>query len=54
MDKVRPFLASLRSYLASSKPTYGQMLRDSKALTPEVETILKDAIVEHREAFMAA
>ena len=54
LDKVRPFLASLRSYLASSKPTYGQMLRDSKALTPEVETILKDAIVEHREAFMAA
>jgi F-type H+-transporting ATPase subunit alpha len=43
---VRPFLVELRQYLASSKPKYGQILRDTETFTPEAESILKEALVE--------
>ena len=54
LEKVRPFLISLRSYLKESKPKYGELVRETKALTPEVEDLLKESIVEHRESFLAA
>jgi F-type H+-transporting ATPase subunit alpha len=46
VENVRAFLVELRQYLASSKPKYGQILRDTEAFTDEAESILKEALVE--------
>nr|YP_636267.1 ATP synthase CF1 alpha subunit [Tupiella akineta]Q3ZJ00.1 RecName: Full=ATP synthase subunit alpha, chloroplastic; AltName: Full=ATP synthase F1 sector subunit alpha; AltName: Full=F-ATPase subunit alpha [Tupiella akineta]AAV80689.1 CF1 alpha subunit of ATP synthase [Tupiella akineta] len=46
VENVRAFLVELRQYLASSKPKYGQILRDTEAFTEEAESILKEALVE--------
>nr|YP_009185037.1 CF1 alpha subunit of ATP synthase [Characiochloris acuminata]ALO63261.1 CF1 alpha subunit of ATP synthase [Characiochloris acuminata] len=49
--QVRSFVAGLRSYLASSHPTYGEILRSKQTLTPEAEGILKQGISEYLEEF---
>ena len=46
VENVRAFLVELRQYLASSKPKYGQILRDTQVFSDEAESILKEALVE--------
>ena len=43
---VRSFLIEFRQYLNSNKPKFGEILRETKTLTPEAETILKEALSE--------
>jgi F-type H+-transporting ATPase subunit alpha len=49
--QVRPFLAGLRSYIASSHPKFNEILRSTQTFTPEAESILKQAISEYYEEF---
>lgn len=53
VTQVRSFLAGLRQYLADKHPKYGEILRSTKAFTPEAETILKQAIQEYISEFTA-
>lgn len=46
VDEVRSFLVELRQYLATSKPKYGEMIRESQAFGDEAEQILKEALTE--------
>nr|YP_009538404.1 CF1 alpha subunit of ATP synthase [Capsosiphon fulvescens]AWX64093.1 CF1 alpha subunit of ATP synthase [Capsosiphon fulvescens] len=46
IDNVRPFLIELRQYLSTSKPEYGQMIRDNQTFSPEAEEILKSTLTE--------
>ena len=51
VDQVRPFLASLREYLASTVPRYGEIIRDSNAFRKETEELLKIALLDHQKEF---
>ena len=53
VDQVRPFLVGLRQYLASRKPKYGEIVRSTSAFTDEAQTLLKEAINEYSEEFLA-
>ena len=53
VDSVRPFLIGLRQYLASKKPKYGEILQSTKTLTDEAQELLKEAISEFTEEFLA-
>jgi len=53
VDQVRAFLVGLRKYLASQKARYGQIVRETNALTPEAETLLKEAILAYTEEFLS-
>ncbi|MGB3311959.1 MAG: F0F1 ATP synthase subunit alpha [Nodosilinea sp.] len=54
VDQVTAFAKSLRDYLRNSKPKFGELIRSEKKLGDESEAILKDAIAEAKQAFMAA
>ncbi len=54
IDKVSLFAKGLRDYLASSKPKYMEIIAEQKDLTPEAEGLLKEAIGEFKQGFMAA
>lgn len=47
---VRAFLVALRSYLATSKPKYAQIMAGN-VFTPEAEAIVKEAIAETKASF---
>ena len=53
VDQVRAFLAGLRQYLSSKKSRYGQIVSETNALNAEAETLLKEAIAEYTEEFLA-
>ncbi|MBF2098458.1 MAG: F0F1 ATP synthase subunit alpha [Gloeomargaritaceae cyanobacterium C42_A2020_066] len=53
IPQVAPFLAGLREYLRTRKPQYGELVRGEKKLGSEAEALLKAAIAEHKQAFMA-
>jgi F-type H+-transporting ATPase subunit alpha len=53
LDKVTDYVKGLRDYLANSKPKYGEIVRAEKKLTDEAETILKEAIAEYKQTFLA-
>jgi F-type H+/Na+-transporting ATPase subunit alpha len=53
VEQVRAFLTGLRQYLASKKARYGQILAETNALNAEAETLLKEAIAEYTEEFLA-
>lgn len=53
VDQVRSFLVGLRQYLSTNKPQYGEILRSTNTLTDEAQTILKQAIQEYTEEFLA-
>jgi F-type H+/Na+-transporting ATPase subunit alpha len=53
-DKVAAFAKGLRDYLKTSKAGYGEIVREKKDLTPEAETMLKEAIAEYKKTFLAA
>jgi F-type H+-transporting ATPase subunit alpha len=52
VSQVRRFLAELRQYLVTNKPKFIEIIREKKAFTDEAQTILKEAIKEHTEAFL--
>lgn len=52
--KVTKFTAGLREYLRTSKPKFGELVRSEKKLGNEAEQILKAAIAEYKQNFMAA
>jgi len=51
VESVRPFLIGLRSYIASSHAKFNEILGTAQTLTPEAETILKQALGEYLEEF---
>jgi len=53
VDRVREFLEGFRKYLASSKAKYGEILASTNALNEEAETLLKEAIKDYTEEFLA-
>jgi F-type H+-transporting ATPase subunit alpha len=53
VDKVVEFVAELRNYLKNSKPKFVEIVSTEKKLTDEAETLLKEAIVETKQAFSA-
>jgi len=50
---VKDFLVGLREYVNTSTPKFGEIVRDTKAFTPEAEEILKGAIGEYTQTFLA-
>jgi F-type H+/Na+-transporting ATPase subunit alpha len=53
VDQVRSFLIGLRQYLATSKAKYGEIIRETKTFTEEAQNLLKEALVEFTEEFVA-
>ncbi|MCS7031061.1 MAG: F0F1 ATP synthase subunit alpha [Gloeomargarita sp. SKYG116] len=53
LAQVQPFLTGLREYLRTNKPQFGEIIRTQKQLTPEAETLLKEAITEYKASFTA-
>lgn len=54
VDKVRAFLVGLRQYLPTNKSKYVEILRNTKTLSDEAQTLLKEALVEYTEEFLAS
>ncbi|MGL5939920.1 MAG: F0F1 ATP synthase subunit alpha [Waterburya sp.] len=54
VDEASKFAQGLRDYLGSSKAKYGEIIASEKKLTDEAENILKEAINEFKQSFMAA
>lgn len=53
VDRVKEFLESFRKYLATSKAKYGEIIASTNALNEEAETLLKAAIKDYTEEFLA-
>nr|YP_009106414.1 CF1 alpha subunit of ATP synthase [Geminella minor]AIT95225.1 CF1 alpha subunit of ATP synthase [Geminella minor] len=53
VEKVRGFLVGLRQYLATNKPKYIEIIRSTNTFTNEAEGLLKEAILEYTEEFLA-
>ncbi|KJH72083.1 F0F1 ATP synthase subunit alpha [Aliterella atlantica] len=53
VEKVAGYTQGLREYLRNSKPQYGELIRNEKKLGDEAEKILKEALVEYKQTFMA-
>lgn len=51
---VREFLVGLRKYIGSAKPAFGEAVRSTSEFTADAESILKEAIPEYIEEFLAA
>jgi len=50
--QVRPFLGSLREYLSSRVPRYGELIRSRDGLSEEAEELLKIALIDYRKEFL--
>ena len=48
------FSRELREYLKSNKPEFIKKVQDEKVLSPEAETILKEAISEVTSTMLAS
>lgn len=53
VDKITDFTQGLRDYMRTSKAKYGEIVQSTKQLTDEAETLLKEAIAEFTQSFMA-
>ncbi len=53
VEKISTFTRELREYLRTSKPKYGELVQNGKQLSEEAEKLLKEAIVESKQALMA-
>merc|ERR1712137_1093321 len=51
---VREFLVGLREYIATNKSRYISIIDEGKVFTEEAETLVKEAISEYTEAFLAS
>ena len=54
VEKTAEFVAGLRDYLGTSKAKYGEIIAAEKKLTDEAADLLKEAISEYKQTFMAA
>ncbi len=52
-EKVTTFARGLREYLQTSKQQYVDIVRNEKQLNDEAEKLLKEAITEYKQTFMA-
>nr|YP_009105926.1 CF1 alpha subunit of ATP synthase [Gloeotilopsis sterilis]AIT94737.1 CF1 alpha subunit of ATP synthase [Gloeotilopsis sterilis] len=53
VEQVRGFLVGLRQYLATNKSQYIEIIRSTNTFTNEAESLLKEAIFEYTEEFLA-
>jgi F-type H+-transporting ATPase subunit alpha len=53
LEKVSSFKQGLLSYLSTAHPKYGEIVLSTKQLTEEAEEILKTAIAEFKQSFVA-
>ncbi len=53
VDQVKPFLVGLREYLGTNKTKYGEIVQSTNTFTDEAETLLKEAIKDYTEEFLA-
>jgi F-type H+/Na+-transporting ATPase subunit alpha len=53
VDQVKPFLVGLREYLGTNKTQYGEIVQSTNTFTDEAETLLKEAIKDYTEEFLA-
>ena len=53
VEQVRSFLVGLRQYLATNKPKYGDIVRSTNAFNDEAQNLLKEALKEYTEEFLA-
>ncbi len=53
VEKVSTFTQGLREYLKTSKPKYGELVQSEKKLGDEAEKLLKEAVAEYKQNFMA-
>jgi F-type H+-transporting ATPase subunit alpha len=53
VDQVRSFLVGLRQYIAINKPKYNDILGSTNALNDEAQILLKEALKEYTEEFLA-
>ena len=53
VEKITSFTKGLREYLKTSKTKYGELIQSQKQLSEEAEKLLKEAIAESKQAFMA-
>ncbi len=54
VEQTAEFVAGLRDYLGTSKAKYGEIIAAEKKLTDEAADLLKEAISEYKQTFMAA
>jgi F-type H+-transporting ATPase subunit alpha len=54
VDQVSSFAQGLRDYLKTSKVKYIEIIQNQKVLTDEAETLLKEAITDYKQTFLAA
>lgn len=54
VEKVTPFLAGLRNYVASNAKQLESIIDETKTFTPEAEGILQKAITEYLTEFKAS
>lgn len=53
VDQVRSFLIGLRQFLGTKKSQYGEIIRSTNAFTEEAQALLKEAIADFSEEFLA-
>ena len=53
VDDVRSFLVGLREYLSTNKAKYDELISSTNAFNEDAETILKEAIKDFTENFLA-
>ncbi|MDJ0567469.1 MAG: F0F1 ATP synthase subunit alpha [Pleurocapsa sp. MO_192.B19] len=53
VEKASAFAQGLRDYIGTNKPKYTEIIASEKKLTDEAESILKEAINEFKQSFMA-
>lgn len=53
VESVAKFTVSFREFLRTSKPKYGELVREEKKLGDAAEALLKEAIAEYKKTFMA-
>lgn len=53
VDKITTFTKGMREYLKTSKPQYGEMIQKEKQMSDEAEKLLKEAIADYKQNFMA-
>ena len=51
VEKVKAFVETLRSNLKNSKPKFIEIVKETKALSPEAEEMLKDVIASTKSSF---
>jgi len=51
VEKVKAFVETMRSNLKNSKPKFIEIVKETKALSPEAEEMLKDVIASTKSSF---